>query len=77
MPGEILREYRDDSGLRLGVVRFGGAQREACLEFVPEAKVGDYVIVHVGVAISTVSQAEAEETFRYLAELEAAAGAAP
>ncbi len=72
VPGEILREYRDASGLRLGIVRFGGAQREACLEFVPEARVGDYVIVHVGMAISTVSPEEARETLAYLEELEAA-----
>ncbi len=71
VPGEIMREYRDAAGLRLGIVRFGGAQREACLEFVPEARVGDYVIVHVGVAISTVSVEEARQVFAWLDEIEA------
>jgi hydrogenase expression/formation protein HypC len=71
VPGEIIAEHRDATGLRLGTVRFGGAEREVCLELVPEAKVGDYVIVHVGVAISTVSPEEAREVFGYLQEIEA------
>ena len=43
-------------------VDFGGVQREACLDYVPEAKVGDYCIIHVGFAISLLSEAEAHET---------------
>lgn len=73
IPGEILETHPSDLGVRMGTVRFGGAEREVCLEYVPEAAVGDYVIVHVGVAISRVSEAEAREVFGYLQEIEAAA----
>jgi len=64
--------------LRMGVVSFGGAEKEANLAFVPEAKVGDYVLVHAGFAISVVDEAEAMQTLEYfrqigeLAELETA-----
>ena len=71
IPGEILETHDGDLGLRMGTVRFGGAEREVCLAYVPEAAVGDYVIVHVGVAISTVSEEEANEVFGYLQEIQA------
>ena len=71
IPGEILETHAGDLGLRMGTVRFGGAERLVCLEYVPEAGVGDYVIVHVGVAISKVSEEEAEEVFGYLREIQA------
>ncbi len=73
IPGEILETHADVGGLRVGTVRFGGAERQVCLEYVPEARVGDFVIVHVGVAISVLSPEDAEEVFRYLEELQAAA----
>ena len=53
----------------MGKVRFGGIGKEVCLEFVPEVKVGDYVIVHVGFALSTVDEEEALETIRMLKEM--------
>jgi hydrogenase expression/formation protein HypC len=56
-------------GLRFGTVRFGGVTRQACLDFVPEAQCGDYVIVHVGFAISRVDAEEAERTYRLLEEM--------
>ena len=71
IPGEILETHDDALGLRMGTVRFGGAEREVCLAYVPEAGVGDYVIVHVGVAISQVSEEEANEVFGYLQEIQA------
>jgi len=73
IPGEILETHAGDLGLRMGTVRFGGAERQVCLEYVPEAQVGDYVIVHVGVALSRVSEEEAQEVFGYLAEIQALA----
>ncbi len=73
IPGEILETHADAGGLRFGTVRFGGAARQVCLEYVPEARVGDFVIVHVGVAISVLSPEDAEEVFRYLEELQAVA----
>ncbi len=73
IPGEILETHEGDLGLRMGTVRFGGAERQVCLAYVPEAQVGDYVIVHVGVALSRVSEEEAQEVFGYLAEIQALA----
>jgi len=54
--------------MRMGKVDFGGVTREVCLAYVPEAQVGDYVIVHVGFAISRLDEEEAQETLRLMAE---------
>jgi len=70
VPGEILERHTGPGGLRYGTVRFGAADREVCLEYVPEAAVGDFVIVHVGLALTVLSREDAEETFGYLEELE-------
>lgn len=51
-------------------VDFGGVSREACLEYLPEAALGDYVMVHVGFAISRVDEEEAARTYRYLQEMD-------
>ena len=59
----------NDPLLRTGRVSFGGAVKEVSLACVPEARVGDYVLVHVGLALSIVDQEEAEKTFRYLREM--------
>jgi len=68
IPGRIV-EVREESGLRLGRVDFGGVRKEACLAYVPEAGLGDYVIVHVGFAISTVDEGEALRTLELLASM--------
>jgi hydrogenase expression/formation protein HypC len=69
IPGKIV-ELRDDNGLAMGVVDFGGVRREVCLEYVRnEVGLGDYVIVHVGFAITKVDEAEARRTFEALAEM--------
>lgn len=65
IPGKILTSEERD-GVRLGKVQFGGITRETCLDFVPEAVVGDYVIVHVGFAISRVDREEAERSYQLL-----------
>ena len=65
IPGKILTCVVRD-GIRVGRVQFGGITRETCLEFVPEAVVGDYVIVHVGFAISVVDREEAERSYKLL-----------
>lgn len=65
IPGKILTS-EIHNGVRSGKVQFGGITREACLDFVPEAKVGDYVMVHVGFAISRVDSEEAERTYQIL-----------
>lgn len=73
IPGEVLSAGMDSDGVRRGRVRFGGVAREVCLDLVPEAAVGDYVIVHVGFAISRIDAEEATRVFELLNELEAAA----
>jgi hydrogenase expression/formation protein HypC len=73
VPGEILDRHTGPGALSYGTVRFGAADREVCLEYVPEAVVGDFVIVHVGLALTVLSREDAEETFRYLEEMEASA----
>ena len=68
IPGKILSS-EIHNGIRVGRVQFGGITREACLDFVPEASVGDYVIVHVGFAISRVDREEAERSYEVLASM--------
>lgn len=68
IPGKVTETFAR-SGMRMGRVQFGGINREACLEYVPETVPGDYVLVHVGFAISRVDEQEAEQTYRALAEL--------
>ncbi|PYV20557.1 MAG: HypC/HybG/HupF family hydrogenase formation chaperone [Acidobacteria bacterium] len=68
IPGKIL-DVTEHSGLRSGRVEFGGIVRSVCLDYVPEAGVGDYVIVHVGFAISVVDRQEAERTYQILEEM--------
>jgi hydrogenase expression/formation protein HypC len=61
IPGRVTG-VSTTGGLRMASVDFGGVRREVCLEYTPEAAVGDYVVVHVGFAISRVNAAEAERT---------------
>jgi len=65
IPGQILTT-EDRHGIRTGRVQFGGITREVCLDFLPEATVGDYVVVHVGFAISRVDREEAERSYQLL-----------
>ncbi len=77
IPGRIENISSDDPLMRTGQVRFGGIVKDVNLAFVPEARVGDYVVVHVGFAISKLDEAEAERLFEYLGqadELEKFAG---
>ncbi|HTU01883.1 MAG TPA: HypC/HybG/HupF family hydrogenase formation chaperone [Candidatus Sulfotelmatobacter sp.] len=73
IPGKLLSIDGEDSLTRTGKVSFGGNVLDVNLMCVPEAKVGDYLLVHVGMAISIVDEAEAQEVFGYLAEMEALA----
>jgi hydrogenase expression/formation protein HypC len=65
IPGKVAGIEEKD-GNRIGRVQFGGITRQACLDFVPEARDGDYVMVHVGFAISVVDKDEAERTYALL-----------
>lgn len=79
VPGKIIDIYESD-GLQMGRIDFGGTLREACLAYVPEAAVGDYTVIHVGFAISLLSEEEANatlETLREMADLEEELGPEP
>jgi len=65
VPGKVV-QAQERNGSRIARVQFGGIVREAYLDFVPEAQVGDYVMVHVGFAISRVDAAEAQRTYQLL-----------
>ncbi len=68
LPGQIVSIAGDDPLLRMGRIRFGGIIKEASLACVPEAEVGDYVLVHVGLAISRLDADEAERVLTALRE---------
>ena len=69
VPGKLLEISGTDDLTRTGKVSFGGIVKEISLAFVPEAHVGDYLTVHVGVALSVVDEAEALQVFEYLRQL--------
>jgi hydrogenase expression/formation protein HypC len=69
IPGKVLDTF-DQRGMRMAKVQFGGIVRETCLDYVPETQVGEYVLVHVGFAISRVNEEEAERTYAALRELD-------
>lgn len=69
IPGKILSTETLDGNVRMAKVSFGGIIKDVSLEMVPEAKLNDYVLVHVGVAISTVNEQEAHRVYQYLKEV--------
>jgi hydrogenase expression/formation protein HypC len=69
VPGKIESISGSDPVLRSGKVNFGGILKDINLAYVPEARIGDYVLVHVGFAISTIEESEAQEVFAYLRQL--------
>jgi hydrogenase expression/formation protein HypC len=68
VPGKIVEIY-EQGGLQMGKIDFGGVLREVCLAYVPEAKIGDYTVVHVGFALNLLDEAEAQETLALLKEI--------
>ena len=68
VPGKIIEIY-EKQGLKMATVDFSGVKREACIEHLPEAKVGNYAIIHVGFAISLLSEQEAQESMDLLREI--------
>jgi hydrogenase expression/formation protein HypC len=76
VPGRII-EVENRDGLRLAQVDFGGVSREVCLDYVPEAVVGDYCIVHVGFAIRILGEAEAQQTLSMLEQIAACGEGTP
>ena len=69
IPGRVIETFERD-GLQMAKVQFGGVVRDACLEYVPDAAPGDYVLVHVGFALSRIDEAEAARTYALLEELD-------
>ena len=68
VPGKIVAIFKEN-GLTMGTVDYGGARNSACLDTVPEASVGDYVIVHAGLALSVLDEEEAHLTLEALREI--------
>jgi hydrogenase expression/formation protein HypC len=68
VPGKVIEIHQQDD-LPMAKVEYGGIVKEACLAYTPEVQVGDYVIVHVGFALSRVDEAEAQEIFSYLEQI--------
>ena len=63
-PGKIVTIDDSTEGLRMASVEFGEVKKRICLEWLPEAKVGDYILAHVGTALSIVDEEEAKETLK-------------
>ena len=68
IPGKIIEIYESNS-LKMAKIDFGGISKEACLAYTPEAKVGQYALIHVGFAISIMNEEEAQETLDLLREM--------
>lgn len=70
VPGKVVRIAADaDDVMRSGKVDFAGVRKDVCLAFTPEARIGDYVLVHVGFALCIVDEAEAERVFEMLQQM--------
>jgi hydrogenase expression/formation protein HypC len=69
IPGKVVSISGDDPMTRMGKVDFSGVIKQASLAYVPEVQVGDYVIVHVGFALSKVDEEEAQKVFGYLKQI--------
>ena len=68
IPGKII-EIEDNIGMKMAKIDFGGVIRSACIEAIPEAKIGDYTIIHAGFALNVLSEAEALDTLNLLQEI--------
>lgn len=70
IPGKLIEIAADPAGMRMGKANFGGIVKSVCLEYTPEVNVGDYVLVHVGFALSKVDEAEAQRTYEALQRMD-------
>lgn len=70
IPGKLIEISTDANGVRMGKANFGGIVKQVCLEYTPEVEQGDYVLVHVGFALSKVNEAEAARTYQALERME-------
>jgi len=69
IPGKVLEIEADPQGVRMGKTNFGGIVKQVCLEYTPEVRCGDYILVHVGFALGKVDEAEARRTYEALEEM--------
>ena len=69
VPGKVVEVREDPTGMTMGRVSFNGITKEVCLAYVPDAEVGEWVVVHVGFAISRIDEDEAARVFQYLEEM--------
>ncbi len=67
VPGRITKIEPNEIGMTMGTVNFSGISKQVCLAYVPDAEVGDYVVVHVGFALSKIDEQQAKEVFEMLA----------
>ncbi|MDQ3621062.1 MAG: HypC/HybG/HupF family hydrogenase formation chaperone [Verrucomicrobiota bacterium] len=70
IPGKLIEISPDAHGVRMGRANFGGIVKQVCLEYTPEVVLGDYVLVHVGFALSKVDEAEAARTYKALEQMQ-------
>jgi hydrogenase expression/formation protein HypC len=70
IPGKLIEIGTDANGVRMGKANFGGIVKQVCLEYTPEVAIGDYVLVHVGFALSKVDEEEAARTYKALEEMQ-------
>lgn len=70
IPAKVIELY-EAKGMKMARVDFGGAIKEACMEYLPEVKVGDYTIVHVGFGLSILDEQEAHETMELIRQIDA------
>src|ERR1051325_5061739 len=69
IPGKLIEIAQDPNGVRMGRANFGGIVKQICLEYTPDAQIGDFVLVHVGFALGKVDEAEATRTYKLLEEM--------
>ncbi len=70
IPAKVIELY-ETNGMKMAKVDFGGALKEACMEYLPEVKIGDYTIIHVGFGLSILDEKEAFETMELLRQIDA------
>jgi len=70
VPGKVVHKEENELGMTMGTVSFGGIKKEVCLAYVPEVEIGEYVIVHVGFAISKIDEDEAQHVFKLLRQMD-------
>jgi hydrogenase expression/formation protein HypC len=69
IPGRVIELYQSN-GMKMAKIDFGGVIKEACMEYLPEVKVGDYTIIHVGFGLSVLDEQEAKETLDLLKQID-------